>query len=301
MRSELFYWILNMSISSSIAGLAVYLIGRLRKIPRRILCVLWMVPFLRMWIPVGWNSRYSLISLLSRFTAKTVAVKEGSDFSMTNFVMGADAYFPVTYKTDALKSVFEVAAVVWGMMAAALLAAMLSLYLATKADLKKARPLQGNIYIADGIPSPAVTGIFRQRILLPREYDAQDLRFILMHENAHIKRKDNLRRIVAIATACVHWFNPLSWLFLKSFLESLELACDEAVLRRCGEKEKKAYAGTLLRCAESRSLCASAFGGAKVRVRIEHILAYKKLSAVSAAAFITLAVVVGYVLLTNAK
>jgi len=71
------------------------------------------------------------------------------------------------------------------------------------------------------------------------------------HESAHIYRKDNLWRIIAVISASVHWFNPLIWLFLKKFLEDTELACDEQVLANCGEDEKKAYAMALVDCAES--------------------------------------------------
>ena len=50
---EIFYWVFNMSIAASIAGLVVLLIGRVRRLPRRLARALWIVPFLRMWLPVG--------------------------------------------------------------------------------------------------------------------------------------------------------------------------------------------------------------------------------------------------------
>lgn len=299
--SEVFYWLLNMSISASIAGVAVLFLSRLRRIPRRLVNCLWLVPFLRMWCPVGMNSKYSLMSLISRLTTKTVTVYSGAaDFSMTNHVMAADTYFPVTYKENLLENVFSVATVVWLVIALALLIAMVIVYAVTKSELKDAQHLYQNVYISDKITTPAVYGIIREKIILPKVYRADDLKFILLHEQTHIKRKDNLLRVIAIVTACVHWFNPLAWLFLKSFLANMELACDEAVLRRCKEHERKSYALVLLNCAESKSLYASAFGGAKVRVRIDRILSYKRLSILSAIGFAVLSVAVGYVLLTNA-
>ena len=301
MPSEFFYWLLNMSISASIVGIFIVLLSKIRRIPRKIITLLWIVPFLRMWIPVGMNSEYSLMSLISKFATKTIIVYDGiARFSMMNSISLADTYFPVTYKVDLLENVFKIAAIVWLVIAAALVIAMLILYAVTKSELKDSRHMRDNIYISDKITSPAVYGIIREKIIIPSTYRNDDLKYILMHEQAHIKRKDNLWRIVAILTACVHWFNPLSWLFLKSFLANIELACDEAVLKKCTDSEKKCYANTLLNCAESKSLYASAFGGAKVRVRIERILSYKKLSTLSAIGFISLAVVVGYMLLTNA-
>ena len=66
------------------------------------------------------------------------------------------------------------------------------------------------------------------------------------------------------------------------------------------EEEKKEYAASLLNCAESKNLYASAFGGAKMRTRIDRILSYKKLSFFSTVCFLLLSVFIAYALLTNA-
>ena len=116
----------------------------------------------------------------------------------------------------------------------------------------------------------------------------------------HIRRRDNLWRVVAVITACVHWFNPLCWLFVKWFFADMELACDARVLKTMGESTAKAYVSALLRCAAGRSYFASAFGGAKTRVRIERILSYRKLTIVSGAAFGLLIAAICFVLMTNA-
>ena len=290
-----------MSISAAIAGCIVLLLAKIKRLPRGIICALMVIPFLRMWLPFGMGSEYSLMSLISKVTTRTVFIYDGKiPVTMTNFTMAANSYFPIVYKTNILESVFQIAAIVWLIIAAALLIAMVIIYTVTKSELKDARLLRENIYVSDKITSPAVYGIFREKIILPREYDADELKFILMHENAHIRRKDNLWRILAIVTVCIHWFNPLAWLFLKSFLTNSELACDEAVLRKCPENEIKNYATMLLNCAESKNLYVSAFGGAKLRVRIERIVSYKKFSVLSITAFTILAAAVAYTLLTNA-
>ncbi len=68
-----------------------------------------------------------------------------------------------------------------------------------------------------------------------------------------------------------------------------------------GEDDKKAYATALVDCAESRNVFASAFGGAKIRVRIGYILSYSKLSTISIISLTAFALAIGYVLLTNAS
>ena len=302
MPSAIFYWVLNMSITASIMGIIILLIGKIRRIPRFIICLLWCIPFLRMWVPVSVNSKFSLMALLSKFATKTVTIYDGTvNFSMMNSVQAADRYFPMSYKVNVLDQVFSVATTVWLIVAIALLIAMTALYMTTKHELKDSRHLRDNIYVSDKITSPATYGIIRPRIILTNNYNDNDLKYILVHEQAHIKRLDNLWRIVAIVTACIHWFNPLSWLFLKVFLENLELACDEKVLKNSSEEDKKRYALTLINCAESKSLYASAFGGASVKVRIERILSYKKLSLFAVITFLMFASVIAYILLTNAS
>ena len=305
MLSEVFYWVFNMSIAASMAGVVVLLLSKIRRIPRRIIAFLFAVPFLRMWIPIAMGSKYSFMSLISQITTKTVAktvvIYKGSrDFSVMNHVMAADTYFPVIYKTSLLENVFRITAVVWSGVAVVLLLIAFIAYIAAMSELKDAAHLQDNVYLSDKITSPAVYGIVRERIIIPREYETVDLKFILTHENVHIKRKDNLWRILAIITACIHWFNPMSWLLLKSFLTNLELACDETVLKKYGEGEKKKYAAALLNCTENKGLYVSAFGGAKLRMRIDYIFSYKKLSVLSLVAFFILAAAMGYMLLTNA-
>ncbi|MCH5303424.1 MAG: M56 family metallopeptidase [Ruminococcus sp.] len=301
MPSEIFYWILNMSISASITGVIILIVSKIRRLPRRIVSFLWCIPLLRMWLPIAINSKYSLMTLISKITTKTVTVYSGlADFSMTNHIMAADTYFPITYKVDMMEDIFSIAFIVWAVIAAMLIMTLFAVYVITKADLKNSRHLRDNIYISDKITSPAVYGIICVKIVLPNRYKNGDLKYILMHEQAHIKRKDNLWRFIAILTVCIHWFNPFSWLFLKRFLENIELACDEIVLKLCGEEEKKKYANALLNCAENKIIHISAFGGASTRIRIERILSYKNLSRLSIISFVVLSIVIGCILITNA-
>lgn len=306
--SEIFYWLLSMSVSASIAGIIVLLFGKISRLPRRLYCFLWIIPFVRMWIPVGMNSRYSLMTLLTRLSKKTVVknivVYSGTNnlsMSMMNHVGAAKTYFPVTYEIDLLEDIFRVASILWLTVTAILLLFVIAVYLFTIPELKKARHLRDNIYISSALAAPAAYGILRGIVVLPEDCPESELKFILLHENTHIRRRDNLWRVVSVVTACVHWFNPLAWVFLKKFFESTELACDEAVLAQCGEGDRKSYAAALLGYAETRSKLVPAFGGARLRVRIERILSYKRLSAFSAGCFAVLVAAISYVLLTNVK
>lgn len=293
-----------MSIVATISGLIILLIRRIKRIPRRIIMVLWLIPFLRMLIPVGIGSKYGIMSLISKFATKTVTVFEFSDFgsiSMTNCVRSAESYFPITYKVNILEDVFQFISVIWIMVASAFVIAFIILYVITMYQLKDAEHLYDNIYLSDKIESPAVYGAFRPKIIIPYRFREKDLTFVIMHEKVHIKRLDNLWRVLAFITAAFHWYNPLSWVFLKCFLSDIELSCDEKVISNCSEENKKAYALSLIEFAENKNVLVSGFGGAKMRVRIENILSYRRISVISYMGFSLLVGLISFVLLTNAS
>ena len=303
MLQELFYWIFNMSIVAGITTGVIALIRMVKRVPRRMMAILWMIPALRMVVPLGLSSPYSLMSMLSRITTKTVVVFQpmpGMDFSMMNMAMAANSYFPITYKTNILHDVFATASIVWIIVVLAILLLLAVLYVTTLRELKDSEHWRENIYLSEKVTSPAVYGIILPRIVLPITWADRDLDLVLIHEQTHIRRGDNLWRMLGFTLAAVHWFNPLSWIFLKMLLTDLELACDEGVLVRLGPDRRKEYALSLLDSKAGQNVFASAFGGAKIRTRIENILSYRKMKLVSLVAFVGLTLAISYVLLTNA-
>ena len=303
MLQEVFYWIFNMSITAALTGVLIMLVRLIKGIPRRMTTFLWIIPFLRMTIPLGLDSPYSLMTLLSKITTKTVVVFQPTDkisFSMMNSVMAANSYFPITYKVNILENIFSVASVIWAVVALAIILMLTAIYCTTLFEIKDSKHLRENVYLSEKISSPAVYGVLRPKIVLPASYQDRDIELVIQHEKTHIRGLDNLWRVIAFLVVAVHWFNPFSWIFLKAFLADLELSCDERVLVKLGADRSKEYASALLECKQGATVFASAFGGARIRTRIENILSFRKLTWISLAAFISLISVIFYVLLTNA-
>ena len=303
MLQEVFYWIFNMSITAAVTGVFIMLVRLLKKIPRRMSVFLWIIPFLRMILPFGLNSPYSLMSLLSRITAKTIVVYQPADdiaFSMINSVMAADTYFPITYKVNILEDIFGVASVIWIVVSLAVLLMLVVTYFTAIYEIKDSTHLKDNIYLSEKIVSPAVYGIAKPKIILPVAYKDRDIDLVVLHEKTHIRSFDNLWRVMAFVIVAVHWFNPLCWLFLKGLLADLELSCDERVLTNLGAERAKEYASSLLESKQGSTVFASAFGGAKIRTRIENVLSFQKLTWFSFTVFAALIGAIFYVLLTNA-
>ncbi len=299
MLHEIFYWVLNMSILAALTGLPVLLLRCIRKIPRRISVLLWLAPFLRMSLPVGLSSRFSLMSLLSGMS-KSIVVHESAhhtSWSVMNITQAAESYFPIAYKAAAMEKVFTWAGTVWLIVFLAILLTLGAVYAATLRELREAVERDG-IFYSDRITAPAVYGILRPRILLPNPCEEGELPYVLLHERMHVRRRDNLWRLLAAALTAMHWFNPFAWVFLKKLLTDLELACDECVLSSPGVKAKT-YARALLNYQSDTNAFVSAFGGATIRTRIENILFFRRMTWISAAGFMLLLCAILFVLLTN--
>ena len=107
------------------------------------------------------------------------------------------------------------------------------------------------ILAADGLPAPALTGVLRPRLLLPQNvldaFAPAELRLILLHELAHLKRRDVFVNWIVSLLHALHWFNPVLWLAFARLRADRELATDELVLSRTGEAEQSAYGQTIIK------------------------------------------------------
>lgn len=312
MPSSLFYPVLNMSLAACFVIAALLAVRQIRPLPRRVVYPLWSLALLRLCIPVALSSRFSLFNFtgglvkrlvtVETLTQGTVALPPGA--AMMNMIGAAQSYLPVTYKTETLRQGFVLATGVWAGVAGAMLLAACALYFFTRRTLRAAAPLGGGLYRSELLRSPVLVGVLRPKLYLPPGLDPEspEGRMVLAHEAVHRRRGDNFWRLLAVFLVCVHWFNPLAWVMLRAFLDDMERACDEAVLRRGGDcaETRRTYAAALLRFAEGRGLHgASAFGGSAAKVRILHILHYRRLTAFGAVAAALLLLVLTLILATN--
>jgi len=102
--------------------------------------------------------------------------------------------------------------------------------------------------------SPAVTGWLRPRLLIPEgllnRLTQDEIRFLFLHELAHVKRADLAFNWLLTFLQILHWFNPVVWVALRRILAVREEVCDELVLRRCFPGASRDYGLTLLRLLE---------------------------------------------------
>ena len=98
-----------------------------------------------------------------------------------------------------------------------------------------------------GLAVPMLAGLFRPALLLPENPPAGDaLRFSLLHELTHFRRRDIFRKTLALWVRVLHWFNPLVWLTARTMDRDIELSCDESALKHLPPAEHAAYGRTIL-------------------------------------------------------
>lgn len=94
--------------------------------------------------------------------------------------------------------------------------------------------------VSKRLARPAVRGLFRPVILVPHNLaptlGARHLRSALLHELAHIKRRDCWIDVVQKVVQLIYFYNPVVWVADARIRALREQAVDEMVVRVMGEK-----------------------------------------------------------------
>ena len=107
---------------------------------------------------------------------------------------------------------------------------------------------------SDLVSAPALHGLLRPVLLLPKgfsnAFDREELRHVVLHELWHLRRFDVAVNWVLAVVQSLHWFNPLVWFAASRIREERELACDELALSCLEEDERLGYGRTILKLLE---------------------------------------------------
>ena len=322
--TELFLTVLQMSLMAAgvvLIALPLRWLFRRLRLPALACELLWLVAAVRMLLPVGlvtgpfsvlgWLTpavqeqtealaRTEEIVLLPAAPDPAPPAEPAPSFALPEAVPAPEEAAPAA---EGL-SVLDVLAwlwlagvlAVWGYMALAWL--RLRRRLATAVWRGSAQ--MGWWWESDRIPTAFVFGFFTPRVYVPAGVEGETLRWVLLHERAHIKLGHHRYKAVYFLLAGLHWFNPMLWLSWVLLGRDLEVACDEKVLgSACGSPREYSAALLALASPNRGPLLPPGFGETGVKDRIRRALKWKPAAPWMAAVLFVLAVALGLLLLND--
>jgi len=120
----------------------------------------------------------------------------------------------------------------------------------TLQEFQAVRPVK--LAVCDGLRVPTALGFFEPMVILPawavHELSAEELNSILIHELAHLRRRDDWTNLAQKVVRAVFFFHPAVWWVEKQLSLEREMACDDVVLSKTSNP--RAYAECLVAMAE---------------------------------------------------
>jgi beta-lactamase regulating signal transducer with metallopeptidase domain len=90
------------------------------------------------------------------------------------------------------------------------------------------------VMVSERATMPMAFGVANPTVLLPADAEQWPFarrRDVMLHELAHVARRDCLTQLVSQAACALYWFDPLVWLAARALRGERERACDDAVVR----------------------------------------------------------------------
>ncbi len=304
--SAFFLNLLNMSISASFIVLVIILLRLIFKnVPKYIFCILWGFVAIRLICPFSLGSSLSLIpnsqeiekALLRNSVNKNIPndvldnLQQSDDYIFIDNNDNIESVDNSDKLVNNLPSAIEnvksespifaryTVDLIWLLGVFIILLYSVICYIRLKNEVRASIKIKENILICDNIKTPFILGIFNPKIYLPSDMNQEEQNYVLLHENAHLKRLDNFWKPFGFLLLSIHWFNPLIWLAYVLFCNDIEFATDEKVIRKLNDAGKKEYSEMLLLFSIENSkfisACPVAFGEVSVKERIKKVLNYK--------------------------
>lgn len=238
-----------------------------RRVSAGALALLWSVVLLRLALPVVPGSPFSLEAVFDRLTteppaplATVLAVPDAVDLPVSEPVSSPGDLVAVAGPSRGfdLETLARILVFVW------MVGLPLGLAVTLGGHWRFTRRLRGSpatddprllalwnecrllaevgraipVVVTDTLAQPALHGLLRPRLLLPESAAAlsdDQLRMVMLHELAHVRRRDVAVNWGLALLRMVHWWNPVFWLAAGRFAALREEACDAFSLRRLAQ------------------------------------------------------------------
>lgn len=296
-----FIGIINAEIIASFSVIIV-LLSRLflKRVPPKIYCIMWGFIGARLICPLSIKNFFGITHIADPISV--VTTNQGvAHISGSVPYIGNDKGSPLFDVSIEQANDFSVLVIsVWAigvfLMLAYMVVNIVRLRFRTIASVRIAR----NVWECDRVSYPFVFGLLKPRIFIPSNMNPEDLDCVLLHERAHIKRKDHAWKPIGFVVMALYWYNPFIWCAYLAFCQDVELACDDLVIK-CNPDLRKKYLKSLLNCATTSTLnftCPFSFGKIGFKTRIARIVKHRKCKLIYLFVGITICVMVCMILLT---
>ena len=112
--------------------------------------------------------------------------------------------------------------------------------------------------VSDQLRVPTAIGFTKPLVVIPswtmQELSTAELNAILLHELAHLRRRDDWTNLVQKIVGALLFFHPAVWWIEKKLALEREMACDDLVLAQAKATSPRAYAECLVSLAEKSFL-----------------------------------------------
>lgn len=313
---------MSMAAGILIIGIVLFRLLFVRRIPKRIMVILWGIVVLRLLLPFCIAPFPSIITLVMENIPPGDSVFGAVTVTAANFEAGNVERMFYTVELSQGVDWSMILTTLYLAGAAVMCIGSVYLYLRDSRLFRESLPMEKqekelllrqvgevntkrkhlkkiDFRISDRTATPITYGVFRPAIVFPKGIwlkEEKEVTFCLLHELVHIRNHDNLKKMIVHLALCIHWFNPLVWVMYVLFNRDVELLCDETAVRR-GMADRQDYALALLSLAERRTdgfRTVLGFGKNAVKERILSVMTAgeTKISGVLAGVF-TVAVSLG--------
>lgn len=281
-----------------------------KRIQPRFLYYLWIIVFIKMLMPYGLESKFSIYQMAD-FRNEEIVDTNNKELSKENLIIDfnnflnikeEDEVTRVNFKNNSLRSSIFI---FWFIGVLFLTICNLFSYKRIKKiikisrensqwekDIEKIKKQLGinnkiRVIETDIVGSPSIMGILKPVIFLPcnlkEKLSKEEFKYIFFHELTHLKSKDLIIINIVEIIKTIYWFNPFIYIAIKMMKKDCELSCDYAVLGYLNNEENIKYGNTIIKVIENikvkRQLSFATYIGKnkrEVKGRIEMIIKNKK-------------------------
>lgn len=250
----------------------VWTVARLwPRLPPTLHSWLWRLAFLRLVLGLFSVVRVDLPVLSAALSSPTIGLAPAASSSAAPVQVMPQASFPAPVPEAVVPSLAAALLVLWLLGMSWCFLCAVRTFRRTRVLRRRAASWPGNglpgylatlcrdnglsrapeLMIAE-VASPLLVGIGDPCIVLPesleQSHDVAEIRLMLAHEVAHLKRRDLWWNWLLLLAHGLFFYHPAVWLGRREWLLSQEMACDELALQMAGASEHE-YRQMLLRVA----------------------------------------------------